>query len=430
MARLVGIGAVWFGCALAWVILGSTLIARSGESSAALSPEVHQLWGPPVEQVQPTASYATTRMVRSTRTVHDEQGNARVETTAEEERVDHPVPLVASDLQAELDLEHRQRGLVWFPTFEVRFQGRYTFENPDAEARDVTFVFPLQSENTIYDAFRVTDAEGREVPVRIEGTASWVARVEPGQRAMFDVRYRTRGTGTWHYRMAYGTARITDFRLAVTTNFDEVDFPAGTLSPSSHGPHEGGWRGTWQFDSLIANQPIGVEPPARINPGPLAARITFFAPVGLLFFFFVVAVLAVSQRRDLHPMHFFFFGCAFFAFHLSFAYLVDHLSIGVSFAISTAVSTLLIVTYARLFVGWRFALREMGIAQLLYLVLFSATFLWEGFTGLAITVGAIITLFVMMQITGRIAWGKKPEPTAAPPPPAPAGASAPAPTVF
>ncbi|MBI5070869.1 MAG: hypothetical protein HZB56_21825 [Deltaproteobacteria bacterium] len=65
---------------------------------------------------------------------------------------------------------------------------------------------------------------------------------------------------------------------------------------------------------------------------------------------------------------------------------------------------LLVVTYARHFVGWRFALREMALAQVLYLVLFSATFFWKGYTGLAITAGAIATLFVIMQITGRLDW--------------------------
>jgi len=272
----------------------------------------------------------------------------------------------------------------------------------DAAASEVTFAFPLQSEHAVYDGFVVRDASGEAVEVDIEGgSASWHAPLGPHERASFDIAYRTRGTGTWHYRMSHGTTRVSDFRLVMTTDFDDVDFPAGTLSPSEHGPRGAGWQGTWRFESLIANQPIGVEPPARINPGPLASRITFFAPVGLLFFFFVVAVLGGAQRRELHPMHFFFLGCSFFAFHLLFAYLVDHLAIVPSFALSAGVSVFLVVSYARLFVGWRFALCEVGISQLIYLVLFSATFLLEGFTGLAITALAILTLFVMMQITGR-----------------------------
>ena len=141
----------------------------------------------------------------------------------------------------------------------------------------------------------------------------------------------------------------------------------------------------------------------RLNPGG-SAKITFFAPVGLLFFFFVVAVLAAARWREIHLGCYFLLSCAFFAFHLLFAYLVDHLAVGTSFAIASVVSVFLVVSYARLFVGWRFALREMGIAQAIYLVLFSFTFFWTGFTGLAITLGAIVTLFVIMQITGKVDW--------------------------
>jgi hypothetical protein len=44
---------------------------------------------------------------------------------------------------------------------------------------------------------------------------------------------------------------------------------------------------------------------------------------------------------------------------------------------------------------------------LIYLVLFSYAFFWNGFTGLSITVIAVITLFVVMQATGRIRWSER-----------------------
>jgi hypothetical protein len=40
-------------------------------------------------------------------------------------------------------------------------------------------------------------------------------------------------------------------------------------------------------------------------------------------------------------------------------------------------------------------------------VLFSYAFFWRGFTGLSITIIAIITLFVVMQATGRIRWSER-----------------------
>jgi len=50
---------------------------------------------------------------------------------------------------------------------------------------------------------------------------------------------------------------------------------------------------------------------------------------------------------------------------------------------------------------------EAGVAQFVYLVLFSFAFFFDGFTGLAITVGAILTLFVTMQTTARVSWTEK-----------------------
>jgi hypothetical protein len=61
----------------------------------------------------------------------------------------------------------------------------------------------------------------------------------------------------------------------------------------------------------------------------------------------------------------------------------------------------------RLVVDFRFAVVDAGLTQLIYLVLFSYPFFFEGFTGLAVTIGAILTLFVVMQMTGRIRWEER-----------------------
>lgn len=115
-------------------------------------------------------------------------------------------------------------------------------------------------------------------------------------------------------------------------------------------------------------------------------------------------------------MNYFFLATAFFSFHLLMAYLVDHISIHWTFLICSAVSVFLVVSYLRLVVGMRFAALEAGTAQLIYLVLFSYAFFFKGFTGLAITIGSIITLFVVMQMTGKIKWAEKFAARTVPPP--------------
>ena len=396
---------IWLGCALAWMVLGGSLVARTGSTEGALGREVHLLWGPPMEQRPPAAGVTIPHTV--VERVRHTDGGGRESWTEETRTVTDTVslPLDGSALAVRLDLTHRRKGLLWFATYDVAFDGRYTFTNPAAEARDAQVRFPLDDATNLYDGFEVLDET--EQPVRAvvgRSGAVFPARFEPGASRRFHIRYRSRGTSTWGYRLTEGTGEVRHFALTLTTNAADVDFAPGSLSPGAHRREGRGWRGEWRFERLVANSGVSLVLPNRLNPGPLAARITFFAPVGLLFFFFVVAILAAAEGRRIHPMNYFFFGAAFFAFHLLFAYLVDHVAVPPSFAISALVSVALVASYARLFTGWRFALRTIAVAQTLYLVLFSATFFWAGFTGLAITIGAILTLFVMMQSTGRLDW--------------------------
>lgn len=194
--------------------------------------------------------------------------------------------------------------------------------------------------------------------------------------------------------------------MVVTTDFRDFDFPQQTVSSSTKDAASNGWKLGWKFDSLVAGFNIGVEMPKKAQPGVLASQMSFFAPVSLLFFFTVLVIIGATrgQVERLHPMHYFFLGAAFFAFHLLFAYLADHIAIEIAFIVSALVSLLLVVTYVGRMANWKFALREVGIAQFLFLILFSYAFFYEGYTGLVITIGAIITLAVMMQVTARVDW--------------------------
>ena len=424
MRRLLAIGFIWICCAIAWAILASTLLVRSGEASGALRSEVHALWGPPLVQAPPAATATAIRSERRKEQRFDEKEKRyfEVERTVEV-TTKRDLPLEETRATAALALEHRRKGLVWFPTYEVAFRSRYAFRNDGPEARRVEVTFPLQRD-VVYDGFALTDGAGTPVDVVFDGEkARFGRRLAAGEVLAFEVRYRARGTERWAYGspgagLGPEAGRARNFEMKVSTDFSGVDFPAGTLSPSSHGPHAAGWNGTWAFTQIVGTKSLGIVLPEKLNPGALASKITFFAPVSLLFFFFVTGVLLAARGRAIHPMNYFLLACAFFAFHLLFAYLIDQVPIGPAFVAASVVSVFLVVSYARLFVGWRTALVQMGFSQLVYLVLFSFTFFWKGFTGLAITLGAIVTLFVIMQITGRLGWPPTPAPADEAPGPA------------
>ena len=201
----------------------------------------------------------------------------------------------------------------------------------------------------------------------------------------------------WRWFKALGGGPLSDLGAHQIDQFPGYRFADDTLSPTAKQPIPDGWQLTWQYSNLVSGFEIGMTMPSKLQPGPLAGEISYAAPVSLFFFFFLMFIITTLRKIDLHPINYFFLATAFFAFHLLLAYLVDHISIHVAMVLASVVSVTLVVSYLRLVVGLRFAALEAGTAQLIYLVLFSYAFFWKGFTGLAITIIAIVTLFVVCK---------------------------------
>lgn len=420
-SRLFAIAFIFACTTVAWFALGGSVVQRTGESDGRLAQEVAQLWGGEHRQVAPNAWFETTRTVtESVPQPPDAQGRVFVREVPKTVTDRHPVPLVASRVKADLKLDQRQKGLLWYSTHAMDFSATYRFVNPDRVPRQLLVHFTFPSVQALYDGF-VLRVNGQDAPPAQDLSAGVVVPVDlpAGAPAEVEIAYRSRGLGPWTYAFApEGVAQVRDFTLDLRTDFRAIDFPPGSLSPTEKKQADRGWALSWRFDSLVTGQTIGMDPPRRLNPGPLAARITFFAPVSLLFFFTVLVILGAIKGESLHPMNYFFLAAAFFAFHLLLAYLVDHLNVHLSFAIASLVSVFLVVSYLRLVAGTRFALVRAGTAQVVFLVLFGYAFFFEGYTGLTVTLGAVVTLFVLMQVTGRVDWNAVFSPKAAAAPPA------------
>jgi inner membrane protein involved in colicin E2 resistance len=404
--RLFAVLFIFATTAVAWFALGGTIVGRTGEYDGRLSAEVAQLWGGPHVQVAPKAAVERPRTVTEQVTLKSESGAERLEKVTKTVIDSADVPLDSSRVRTALTLDHRRKGLLWYATYGVDFHAEYRYHNPDEVARQTEVRFQFPASEAIYDglSLRVNGVDAPRVSDLSKGLTIPVQLPAKGE-ARIEIAYRSRGLGSWTYAFVdSGVAQVKDFDLELTTDFDRIDFPAGTISPNSKTREGRGWRLHWQFASLAGGQRIGLTAPNRLNPGPLASRITFFAPVSLLFFFTVMVILGIMRARNLHPMNYFFLAAAFFAFHLLLAYLVDHLDIHAAFLIAAATSLFLVTSYLRIVAGMRVALIEAGLAQLVFLVLFSYAFFFEGYTGVTVTIGAVLTLFVLMQVTARVRW--------------------------
>jgi inner membrane protein involved in colicin E2 resistance len=402
--RLLAIAAVFIATSIGWAVLGGVMSARSSSQSGELRHKVAELWGQPQAQSAPTLGFewTTEKEITRTETVKGVERQVK-EKLSEPHKQD--VSVSATRLDVDLHLDQRLKGLVWYALYDVDFHGKWSYVHMHPEKGTLRVGFRFPDPSGIYDAFSfVVDGQPQDLKPQ-NGALEATVPVAPGQRIEIAVAYKSRGLDQWRYVPDTGVASLKDFTLRMKTDFSEIDFPADTISPSKRERAGAGYDLTWRFDQVVMGHAIGMAMPARVQPGQLAAALSFSAPISLLFFFVLLMVLGRIRGLDLHPVNYVFLGAAFFSFHLLFAYTVDHLHIAAAFAIASVTSVLLVVSYLRLVVSPRFAFVEAAAAQLVYLVGFSLAHFWEGFTGLAVTVLSVLTLFLLMQLTGRIRWG-------------------------
>jgi len=398
--RLVAIILIFIASTIGWAILGGMTEYRTATQDRSIKKEVGRLWGTAHRQEAPDIYYIR----KEKQEIARQEGEApRYETVIA--HVNAPEALVKSAIDVSLDLEHRKKGLLWYSTYKIDFAADYLVKNVSAAKRNYKFQYSFPSADGIYDNF-IMEIGGEKIDTLSPVAGKLVADMDldPGQTRTVRISYSSRGMDQWWYILGEDVSQVKNLDLTVHTDFHDIDFPESGISPTSKKETANGWDLGWSYENLISGIQIGVEMPKRMNPGPFVSRVSFFAPVSLFFFFFLVFIITLVKKIKIHPMNYFFLAAAFFSFHLLMAYLVDHIDLAAAFIICSAVSMGLVISYMRLVIGIKFAIVEIGISQFIYLVLFSAAFFLQGITGLSITILSILTLFVLMQFTGRLNW--------------------------
>jgi hypothetical protein len=378
--RLFAIAVIFVLASAAWFVLAGSVQVRTTSTGDRLGDAVGGLWGS--SQTQPAPEFSSS-VAGAT----------------------DPMEIAGSDITASFKLDQRRKGLLWYATYVVDFAATYRVKNSASSPATATMVFTFPDSQGTYDGF-VVKVNGAEVPVEYRnGKAHAKFAMEPSATASVATGYKTNGMERWVYIPSpHGAGVVRDFKLTMLTDFAQIDYPSDGVSPTSATRVDDGWNLVWDYASVVSGRPIGLVMPVPPNPGPLVARITAFAPVSLLFFFAALILLTATSGIKLHPVHYGFLAAAFFAFDLLLAYLADQIDINLAFLIASITSVALVVGYLLVVVGRNRALVEIAISQFVFLVLFSYSFFFSGFTGLAITIGAVLTLAYFMAKTARVDW--------------------------
>ena len=378
--RLIAI-CIIVGCtSAAWFLLGGTLQYRANQTDGRLGSEVVKNWGPLLTQEHPSLFYEAPT-----------GNNARREIQPE-----------TSDIAVTLAYEPKQKGLLWYRTYKAEFTGKYLVKNPTPIAQTIYAVFKFPAADARYDAFSLRFGEKLTDKAPVNGEIRESLLLAPGAEVPLTVTYRATGLNQWVYSLR-NAKRLKNLHLAMNVNFAEINIPPFAESPTSRAVVGEGRTLQWDYTDVIGAHAIAMDMPAVTNPGYVAGRMTFFAPVSLLFFFAVLVIVGIRERTGLHPMNYFFLAAGCFAFQLLFAYLVDLVPLTLAFFIAAGVSVALVTGYLWRATTVKFALIS-AVAQFAYMVLFSYSFFFDGLTGIAITIGAIITLALLMAFTARVKW--------------------------
>ena len=370
--------------------------------------DVQGLWGQPQQQVAPSLTFhwSLERMV-----IREEErkGKSVKITERVKDNFEKPVDLDGTRVTADVTLDQRLKGLIWYPLYGVTFDGTWVYRHKDDKYGELDLRFPFPDRESLYDDFRFV-VDGKDLANGLkpqDGVVTVKLPVVPDQEIKLQVHYKTRGMRQWQYApLERGVSSLHDFHLAMTCDFDAIDFPQGSLSPSAKARTGHGWKLQWDFSQVLTGKGMGLVMPERVQPGTLAVELSTTAPISLFFFFLVILALSLLRQLDIHPVNYLAIAGAFFSFQLLFAYLVDHVTIGTAFAIASVSSIIMVTMYLRLVVGPRFAFREAALAQLIYQVGFAAAHFLNGYTGLTVAVLATLTLFLLMMLTGRVKWGQ------------------------
>lgn len=383
VTRLFAILFIIAGTAVAWLVLGSALTLRTEKSGALLGRAVEGNWGVPMRQMHPEIFYISPTSANARRAILPE----------------------SSDIKVDLDFDKKRKGLLWYRTYKVDFEADYIVKNPTPITQTIYIAFKFPAKEARYDRFSFVLGEKKTDKAPREGSITDAVILKPGEELSVKLTYTATGLNDWVYSFGKKHPRVRNFNLAMTTDFTQIDIPVGSESPTSREELGSGLLLNWDYSDVIGASAVGMAMPAVTNPGPVAARITYFAPVSLLFFFSVIVILGAVRKVDLHPMNYFFLAAGCFAFQLLFSYLVDLIPTVLAFVIAAAVSLLLVNVYLARVADRKFAQISV-VAQFAYMVLFSASFFFEGLTGITITIGAVVTLGVLMSFTAKVDWSE------------------------
>ncbi|UCF67879.1 MAG: hypothetical protein JSV80_00870, partial [Acidobacteriota bacterium] len=203
--RILAMAGIFVLLSAAWFVLAGSVSHRTWSADQRLLGEVAGLWGAEQTQLSPELEF----MWRVKKTENDRVKDI---STGEEKTITRekwvwerqPVILDSSELTVELALDHRKKGLLWYATYGVVFDGQfgYTHQEEREGLLSITYRFPTTQASYDDFQFEIDGQPDSKISTISSGQQRIVQRKVPvskGTAVPFRITYRTRGLDAWHY---------------------------------------------------------------------------------------------------------------------------------------------------------------------------------------------------------------------------------------
>ncbi|HVH71976.1 MAG TPA: hypothetical protein VNB49_12790, partial [Candidatus Dormibacteraeota bacterium] len=186
--RILAILLIFVCTTIAWAVLGSTIFYRTYNAESGLAGRVASTWGAPECQAPP----AITREWQEIKIIEDDY-DGKKRSRKESSQHSEPVKIDGSRITAALDIDYRQKGLLWFSTYKVDFEGLYTFQNPKPSEEEFAIALPLPAQQAVYDNLQLR-LDDKPLSLTFSGSRVLArVRMAGGAKTVLRAEYRSQG---------------------------------------------------------------------------------------------------------------------------------------------------------------------------------------------------------------------------------------------
>jgi len=314
------------------------------------------------------------------------------------------IPLIPDSITIDsvVDYGEQERGLLRFNAFEAHTTETHTIPNQTEYSGKllVTLANP-QNANLMYDFSVSVPEKGTELlrPV-MEESLVVASELRPGEKLVVVITYATKGMDIFKYNLsAYRNKVIDSLEARIALNTQDFEIYRFGL------PHETEMTATganirFKIEDFSTTQDLGISFDSKQAYLDQIESLMRYSPVSLLLYLGAIFIFAQILSVRFNVLHYLFIAAIDVFYYLFVSYLIRFFGVGLTFAMSIALTAAMFLVYCPNVFGWRFSRRVAGPYLFASTVLLSLVFLMPIFRGiLFVTLVFLVFMSIMVAVS-------------------------------